>query len=103
MITRCIILRHAHFDLFQQVTWAMQTTLFKQKLIERLSQIESVMNELKNYHCLAKARYRGISNVQMQAYMPAIAINIKRLGFFISHFHLIIRYLLLQAGSFSKN
>ncbi|MGQ3887534.1 hypothetical protein ACQUW5_00705 [Legionella sp. CNM-1927-20] len=33
----------------------MQTALFKQKLVERLAQIESVMNELKNYHGLAKA------------------------------------------------
>ncbi len=35
----------------------------------------------KNYHCLAKARFHGIHNVQIQAYMAAIAINIKRLGF----------------------
>jgi hypothetical protein len=37
------------------------------------------MNELKNYPCLSKARYRGLDNVQIQAYMAAIAINIKRL------------------------
>ncbi|WP_165482847.1 transposase, partial [Legionella gresilensis] len=76
-----VIARHTHFDLFQQVTLAMQTPLFKQKLVERLARIESVMNELKNYHCLAKARFRGIHNVQIQAYMAAIAINIKRIVF----------------------
>lgn len=39
------------------------------------------MNELKNYHGLAKAQYRGLDNVQIQAYMAAIAINIKRIIF----------------------
>ncbi len=47
------------------------------------------MNELKNYHRLAKAHFRGIHNGQIQAYMAAIAINIKRIVFFICHFHLI--------------
>jgi IS5 family transposase len=43
--------------------------------------LEGVMNELKNYHTLSRAQYRGIKNVQIQAYMAAIAINIKRLVF----------------------
>lgn len=57
----------------------MKTDMFKQKLTERLWKIKGIMNELKNYHCLSKARYRGLDNVQIQAYMAAIAINIKRL------------------------
>ncbi|MBA2648847.1 MAG: transposase [Legionella sp.] len=57
----------------------MATEEFKQKLRERLWKIEGVMNELKNYHCLLKAKYRGIDNAQIQAYMAATAINIKRL------------------------
>lgn len=61
----------------------METEAFKQKLAERLWKIEGVMNELKNYHGLSKANYRGIDNVQIQAYMTAIAINIKRLVFFV--------------------
>ena len=43
--------------------------------------LEGAMNELKNYHTLSRAQYRGIENVQIQAYMGAIAINIKRLVF----------------------
>lgn len=30
---------------------------------------------LKNYHCLSKAKYRGLDNVQIQAYMSAIALT----------------------------
>ena len=86
-----VISRHVHFELFQQVKLNMETKLFKQKLTERLSRIESIMNELKNYHGLSKARYRGIDNVQIQAYMAAIAINIKRIVFSL----LFCRYLII--------
>ena len=75
------IVRHTYFDLFQNVLKEMETDIFKKKLSERLWKIEGVMNELKNYHCMTKAKYRGLDNVQIQAYMAAIAINIKRLVF----------------------
>lgn len=78
-----VITRHIHFDLFHEMKIEMETDMFKQKLTERLWKIEGIMNELKNYHCLSKARYRGLDNVQIQAYMAAIAINIKRLVNFI--------------------
>lgn len=61
----------------------METDLFKQKLIERLWTIEGIMNELKNYHCLSRAKYRGLDNAQIQAYMAAIAINVKRIVNFL--------------------
>ncbi|MCL4415939.1 MAG: hypothetical protein M1365_04460 [Actinobacteria bacterium] len=41
------------------------------------------MNELKNYHDLKRAQYRGLQNTQIQAYFAAMALNIKRLVFFI--------------------
>ncbi len=75
------ITRHIHFDLFQKVLKEMETDIFKKKLAERLWKIEGVMNELKNYHGMFKAKYRGLNNVQIQAYMTAIAINIKRIVF----------------------
>lgn len=75
------IVRHVHFEQFQKVLKEMETDIFKKKLTERLWKIEGVMNELKNYHCITKAKYRGLENVQIQAYMAAIAINIKRLVF----------------------
>ncbi len=61
----------------------MKERAFKEKLHERMWMIEGVMNKLKNYHTLSRAQYRGINNVQIQAYMAAIAINIKRLVFCI--------------------
>ncbi|WP_131782329.1 DUF559 domain-containing protein [Legionella gresilensis] len=73
---------------------------FRMLLISYLFSIPSnrcLIEDVK-YNCLAKARFRSIHNVQIQAYMAAIAINIKRLIFFISHFQLIRRYLLQQAG-----
>ncbi len=78
-----VITRHIHFDLFHEMKIEMETDMFKQKLTERLWKIEGIMNELKNYHCLSKARYRGLNNVQIQAFMAAIAINIKRLVNFL--------------------
>lgn len=98
------IVRHVHFDLFQKVLKEMETDLFKTKLSERLWKIEGVMNELKNYHCMFKAIYRGLENVQIQAYMAAIAINIKRLVFLFlilfQYNRLIFNQLLQQAASF---
>ncbi|KTD33017.1 transposase [Legionella nautarum] len=78
-----VISRHIHDDIFKQVKRQMETEIFKQKLRERLWKIEGVMNELKNHNGLLRAKYRGIENIQIQAYMASIAINIKRLVFFI--------------------
>jgi len=76
-----VITRHIHSALFQQVIEAMGTQSFKRTLSERLWKVEGVMNELKHYHGLARARYRGLDNVQLQAYFAAIAVNIKRVIF----------------------
>ncbi len=72
---------HIHADIFQQVKLEMETEEFKKKLRERLWKIERVMNELKNYHSLSRAKVKGLGEVQIQACMAAIAINIKRLVF----------------------
>jgi hypothetical protein len=56
---------------------------------------EEIMNELKNYHDLKRAQYRGLKNTQIQAYFAAIALNIKRLVFF---YHLIVRNQVLFIG-----
>lgn len=61
----------------------MEEQSFKEKLYERMWKIEGIMNELKNYHDLKRAQYRGLQNTQMQAFFAAIAINIKRLVFFV--------------------
>jgi len=77
------VTRNIYHDLYIDIRKQMKERAFKEKLHERMWMIEGVMNELKNYHTLSRAQYRGINNVQIQAYMAAIAINIKRLVFCI--------------------
>ena len=61
----------------------MEEVWFKEKMYQRMWKIEGVMNEIKNYHGLNRAHYRGLDNVKIQGYMAAIAINIKRIVFCI--------------------
>ena len=42
---------------------------------------EGLFAEAKQNHGLARARYRGRSKVQIQAYLSAMAQNLKRLVF----------------------
>ncbi len=84
------IAMHIHADIFQQVKLEMETEEFKKKMRERLWKIEGVMNELKNYHNLSRAKVKGLGEVQIQAYMAAIAINIKRLVFFATSFWVLL-------------
>lgn len=60
----------------------MEQHYFKEKLYERMWKLEGIMNELKNYHDLKRAQYRGLENTQIKAYFAAMALNTKRLIFF---------------------
>ncbi|MGP0566815.1 MULTISPECIES: transposase, partial [unclassified Nitrospina] len=40
--------------------------------------IEGKLSEMKRYHGLTRARYRGIRKVGLQCYFTAVAVNIKR-------------------------
>jgi len=42
--------------------------------------VEGLFGEAKNFTGLRRARYRGRSNMQMQAYMVATVQNLKRLA-----------------------
>ena len=48
---------------------------------ERMWKCEGLFAGSKQYHCLARAKYRGRSKVQIQAYLCAIVQNLKRLLF----------------------
>lgn len=61
----------------------MKDEMEQQYFNERMWKLEGIMNELKNYHDLKRAQYRGLENTQIQAYFAAMALNIKRLIFFI--------------------
>ncbi len=43
--------------------------------------VEGLFAEAKQNHCLSRAKYRGRSKVQIQAYLCAMAQNLKRLLF----------------------
>lgn len=73
------ISRHVHQELFEQVRLAMKTELFQQKLTERMWKMEGIISEAKQRHCLSKAKYRGLMKVQIQAYMVASVLNMKRI------------------------
>ena len=59
----------------------MEESQFGAKLAERMWKIEGLFAEAKRNHCLSRAKYRGRSKVQIQAYLCAMAQNLKRLRF----------------------
>ena len=61
----------------------MEQDEFKQKMYQRIWNLEGIMNELKNCNGLGRANYRSLDNVRVQGYMAAIAINIKRIVYFL--------------------
>jgi transposase len=68
-------------DLFEEVQAAMEQPEFCRKMSERMWKAEGLFAEAKQNHGLSRARYRGRSKVQIQAYLCATAQNLKRLVF----------------------
>ena len=68
-------------DLFEEVQARMEEPEFRAKLSERMWKAEGLFAEAKQNHGLARARYRGRTKVQIQAYLTAMAQNLKRLVF----------------------
>ena len=60
---------------------SMQESTFLDRASERMWKCEGLFAESKQNHCLARAKYRGRSKVQIQAYLIAIVQNLKRLLF----------------------
>jgi hypothetical protein len=52
---------------------------FQSNLVERMWKMEGLISEAKNLHCLSRAKYMGLKKTQIQAYMVASALNLKRL------------------------
>jgi hypothetical protein len=73
------IRRNKHQVLFEETLARMKTAIFKERLIERFWKIEGIIGEAKNLHGLARAKYRGLQKMQIQAYLSASILNIKRL------------------------
>jgi transposase len=75
------VLRSLDQDLFDRVQTRMRDPVFGLKLSERMWKSEGLFAEAKQNHGLARARYRGRPKVQIQAYLSAMAQNLKRLVF----------------------
>ena len=73
------VLRNLDQDLFEEVQARMRDPAFGEKLSERMWKMEGLFAEAKQNHGLSRARYRGRSKVQIQAYLSAIVQNLKRL------------------------
>ena len=73
------VFRSLDQDLFEEVQTRMRDPVFRQKMSERMWKIEGLFAEAKQNHGLSRARYRGRSKVQIQAYLSATVQNLKRL------------------------
>ncbi len=59
----------------------MEQQYFKEKLYERMWKLEGIMNELKNYHDLKRAQYRGLENTQL---FCRYGVEYQKIGIFYS-------------------
>ena len=75
------VLRPLDQDLFDEVQAQMNEPEFGKKVAERMWKCEGLFAEAKQLHSLSRAKYRGRSKVQIQAYLCAIVQNLKRLLF----------------------
>jgi transposase len=73
------VLRSLDQDLFEEVQAKMRDPQFKQVRSERMWKSEGLFAEAKQNHNLSRAKYRGRPKVQIQAFLSAIAQNVKRL------------------------
>ncbi|MBX3709917.1 MAG: transposase [Gammaproteobacteria bacterium] len=74
-----IITRSVYHKLFETVKQSMLTNEFRENLTERMWKMEGIISEAKNQHCLSRVKYRGLMKTQIQAYMAASVLNMKRL------------------------
>ncbi len=75
------VMRNVDQDLFEEVQTRMRDPVFLKRASERMWKIEGLFAEAKQSHCLSRAKYRGRPKVQIQAYLSAMAQNLKRLLF----------------------
>jgi Transposase DDE domain len=76
---RRFALRSLDQDLFEEVQARMRDSTFRTRRPERMWKMEGLFAEAKQNHGLSRARYRGRSKVQIQAYLSVIVQNLKRL------------------------
>ena len=74
-----LVSRSLQQDFFEIQLRRMQEPIFQNALRERMWKIEGINAEAKNRHGLKRAKYRGLTNMQIQAYMIGVVLNLKRL------------------------
>ena len=75
------VLRPVDQDIFDEVQAQMNEPTFGDNASERMWKCEGIFAEAKQFHGLARAKYRSRPKVQIQAYLSAIVQNLKRLLF----------------------
>jgi hypothetical protein len=75
------VLRRNDQDLFDEERAQLNEPEFADRASGRTWKSEGLFAEAKVNHCLARAKYRGRSKVQIQAYLSATVQNLKRLLF----------------------
>ena len=68
-----------HYKLYAKVLEREKMPEFRNKLWQRMWKVEGLFAEGKNFHLLDRAKYRGRSKMQIQAYLVASVQNLKRL------------------------
>jgi transposase len=76
------IVRNIYQELYEWVLRREKTSLFQRIYSERMWKMEGIWAEAKNEHGLGRAKYRGRSKMQIQAYLTASVQNLKRLAAF---------------------
>ena len=74
---RRVLLPHTWWD-HKEGYEIMQTEEYKIMYKEQRYKIERKNADLKKWHDFGRARYRGLFRVRIQAYLTAIAVNIKK-------------------------
>ena len=73
------VYRGLHHDEIEAVRRRQTTAAFRQRLVERKWKIEGLFGEAKQNHSMRRARYRGLTKVQIQFFMIASALHCKRM------------------------
>lgn len=84
------VYRGLYQDGIDHVKRRQSTSHFRLKLVERKWKIEGLFAEANGCHGLERAKYRGLTKVQIQCYLIAIVQNFKRLINYVIYF-LILR------------
>lgn len=66
-------------DYFEKALSLVESCEGRRLLRRRQTVIEGIWSEAKQHHCLSRCRCRGLSSFNMQLYLTAAVINIKRL------------------------